>query len=540
MIKRNYVQVILTSILLLYMIQVKGQVPQIKWHFDMNAPAFGQAAMGDIDDDGKPEIVFGTYMNDGKIYALNAENGSLLWFFSTGSCNDAAPVIYDVDLDGKPEVVFGSSCVPITYCLDGMTGGVKWQTPTGGTDSPPTIGDVDNDGKPEILHGEFNGAVICLNGEDGTINWEKMIDTDASIQTSPTILDVNGDGQLDFVVASWGYSNNNWIRAFRGDTRTQIWENLSPTDLIYHGASFGDIDGDDKPELAIGCYDNHVYVLNAEDGSDKWSFDMGAYCYVGGPTIMADINNDEKYEILAAGWYKMKAISDTGTQIWNYNIPDYASCFRGPALSDIDGDGYLDLVFGTSEGKMIALRGTNGTEIWRLDLAADYGDTLDIDHAPVIGDFDQDGQLDGFVVGGFTDYPNIENDYGRGYAFTLGSGTGPEWRMFQHDSVRSSRVPLDWMTSVPILDNRDELIINAGPNPFRDDLRIRVELKHEGPLKIELLDLTGRRILLLEEVANHLGDAVYDWNGLNIPKGTYLVKVTSGALSRLIKVVRIG
>ncbi|MEI6900253.1 MAG: hypothetical protein WCL00_10260 [Bacteroidota bacterium] len=66
-------------LIFLYCKNSDAQQPQIKWHFDTQAPAFGQAAMGDIDGDGKPEIVFSCYMNDGKCYALNAEDGSKLW-----------------------------------------------------------------------------------------------------------------------------------------------------------------------------------------------------------------------------------------------------------------------------------------------------------------------------------------------------------------------------------------------------------------------------------------------------------------------------
>ena len=52
--------------------------PQILWWHDLNAPSFGGAAVGDIDQDGRPEIVFGTYFNDERICALNGEDGSAL------------------------------------------------------------------------------------------------------------------------------------------------------------------------------------------------------------------------------------------------------------------------------------------------------------------------------------------------------------------------------------------------------------------------------------------------------------------------------
>ena len=55
-----------------------AQVPQIKWWFDVYDSSFGQSAAGDIDKDGKLEIVFGCYRNDSSVYALNGEDGSLL------------------------------------------------------------------------------------------------------------------------------------------------------------------------------------------------------------------------------------------------------------------------------------------------------------------------------------------------------------------------------------------------------------------------------------------------------------------------------
>jgi len=61
----------------------RKETPQILWWYDLKAPSFGSAAFGDIDGDGKLEIVFGTYFNDENIYALNADSGSLLWSYNT-------------------------------------------------------------------------------------------------------------------------------------------------------------------------------------------------------------------------------------------------------------------------------------------------------------------------------------------------------------------------------------------------------------------------------------------------------------------------
>jgi len=278
----------------------------------------------------------------------------------------------------------------------------------------------------------------------------------------------------------------------------KIWESDTLSDVIYHGAS----------------------------------------CYVGAPTVLADINNDNRYEILATGWYTVKAISDSGTEVWNYDISNYASCFRGPALADINNDGYLDLVFGTDDGKVITLNGYDGSEIWVSDLAADYGKPFNIDHAPVIGDFNGDGQLEGFVVGGYTGYPDTVNSYGRAYAFTLGAETVPEWTMFQHDIVRSSRVPLNWETGIAKESNSGGIIVNAAPNPFSDDLRIRVALQTPGPAKIELLDLSGRIVRTLFDEPYHSGEKVYNWNpkSINLEPGIHFLMVTIEGQSKIVNV----
>jgi len=409
--------------------------PEILWWYDLNAPSLGSAAVDDIDGDGHLEIVFGTYFNDEHIYALNAENGSLLWNYDTGGCNDASPAIADVDLDGELEVIIPSSSPYTVYCFNGATGDVEWSTSTGYPnciDSPPCIADVDNDEKPEVILGAWYGYVFCLNGEDGSICWQTNLGLDSYIQSGPNILDLDDDGQLDVVVAQ--YSGDCRIYALKGDDASILWYSDLPQDYMYHGGSFADIDEDGKPEIVIGCYDNYVYVLNGEDGSLEWDY-LAPY-YIASPTSIADLNNDNHFEIVFTSYNRLGVLSNTGDLIWSYTTG--GSMFRGASLADVDGDDTIDVIFGSDDGILRALRGNDGQVVWTYDLEQAYGNTYNIDHAPVIADFDEDGKLDVFIIGGYATSSSPNNNYGRAYVLSAGNGTGYGWPMFRHDLRHSA------------------------------------------------------------------------------------------------------
>ena len=117
-------------------------LPTVDWQYNVGAPAFGSAASADLDGDGKLEIVFSTYTNDGRVHCLNAENGTVSWIYDIGGCGDVAPLIYDLDGDDTLDVLVNGSCNPYAFCINGATGQLKWSVYSGGGDSPrqlPTL-----------------------------------------------------------------------------------------------------------------------------------------------------------------------------------------------------------------------------------------------------------------------------------------------------------------------------------------------------------------------------------------------------------------
>ncbi len=483
-----------------------AQTPKILWWYNTYDFSAGQAAAKDFDGDGKYEVVFGCYRNDSCIYALNAENGSLLWKFNaspTGShgCNDDAPVIYDVDNNGTQEVIVPGSCNPKTFCLNGANGSVKWVCNTRGSDSPPTIADLDNDGKPEILHGEFGGYVLCINGEDGSVAWEIAVDINSWVQTAPTIVDLDGNGQLDFVVATWNFSYKDSIFAFNGSTKQKMWA-YPVHDHVYHGTAVADIDLDGKPELVLGSYNDTLYCLNGENGSIKWKYKGTGY--VGGPAVIGDLDLNGVCDIVFPNGSDVTALTSSGVLKWKYTIPNLGQCFRGAALADINNDYKLDVVFGTSKGSLIALNGINGNLLWNLDLAGHYGNPqYQALHAPVIADFNNDDTLDVFIAGGYGIYSatTMSANFGRAYMVSAGKGKGPNWMMFQNDIRRQSSIcsyiPVVTGLSGETQQNRGSALVY--PNPSEESVNIYFE-NSGGTLVI--YDTQGRMIYKTDNVSS--------------------------------------
>ncbi|MCB2205809.1 VCBS repeat-containing protein [bacterium] len=512
---------ILALIILLSSIAA-AQTPTKLWEFDTQDASFGQSAAGDIDGDGRLELVFGCYRNDGHIYALNAEDGSLLWKVDATApggqgCNDVAPAIFDTDGDGTLEVIVPSSCNPITYCFDGATGNIRWSAPTRGSDSPPSVADIDNDGVLEILHGEFGGWVRCLDARNGDLEWELAVDTHSWIQTAPTLLDADGDGGMDFVVATWNRTegDTNTIRCYRCSDRALLWSHPL-RDVVYHGTAVADLNADDIPELVIGDYNGDINVLRASDGQWLWGVNTPGH-YVGSPITAGDVDGDGSCELFAVVWYRVYGINSSGSIISEYIIDQRQTAFRGVVLSDVNGDSRLDPVFGTSDGKLIALRDTSSEELWKIDLAAEYGDSrYELDHAPIIADFDGDGGLDVFIVGGHAEYPDIQNNFGRAYAYSIGRGEGPPWLMFQQNLHRSSSLFPARTVGISDLPSASTPELEIYPHPVRNIMHILHN--SEGPTRI--YDLYGREVLRVSSI-----ESAGSINLSALPSGMYILRI---------------
>jgi len=394
------------------------------WEFTAGNIIFSSPALGDIDGDGKLEVVVGSL--DSKLYALNGEDGSKLWEFTAGDGIYSSPALGDIDGDGKLEVVVGSWDNKL-YALNGEDGSKLWEFTTGEEIySSPALGDIDGDGKLEVVVGSLDDKLYALNGEDGSKLWE--FTTGFDVNSSPALGDIDGDDKLEVVVGSLDGN----VYALNGEDGSKLWE-FTTGDSIFSSPALGDIDGDDKLEVVVGSLDSKLYGLNGEDGSKLWEFTTGDE--VNSSPALGDIDGDDKLEVVVGSWdSKLYGLNgEDGSKLWEFTTGD--SIFSSPALGDIDGDGKLEIVVGSRDNKLYALNrpyytitascGEHGSISPAGDVEVNWGEDKTFTITPDEGYHIEDVVVDGGSVGAVSNYTfeNVDSNHTISATFAINTYT---------------------------------------------------------------------------------------------------------------------
>jgi uncharacterized protein YjdB len=301
-----------------------------------------QVAIGDVNGDGKPELVVSCYgSNSVSVLRNNSSVGSVSFASKSDYSTGFHPVgvtIRDVNMDGKPDIAVaceGNQASILRNTMSATTfnsGSFTSTSLSTGTSTVPkgiAVADLDDDGKPEIVtsnSGTNNVSVFRNISTAGTFSSGSFgAAVNFAAGTTPegiSISDIDGDNKLDIVVANTGSASVSVLRNTTAAGTISSGSFAAKTDFTVganpYYISIGDINGDSKPDIA---------VANSTSGT------------------VSILRNSAVPGGLSAASFATKVDLSTGT----------GSAPYGVAVGDLDSDGKPDMVVTASGDSSVAV-----------------------------------------------------------------------------------------------------------------------------------------------------------------------------------------
>jgi hypothetical protein len=339
------------------LVAIRGTDCSVIYDVSANLEGFSQIAAGDLDGDGRPEIVgllaSGTASSGHPVGVFNGRTGALItqstesFMMINAAFDCSGPAIADLDGDGQPEVVVGGMALRFNRARRALE--TMWNKPvpasTWGTLS--LVNDMDGDGKPEVISGNR-----IYDGNTGADKTPPIMAT-LSAGGYPAVGDFNRDGAPDLVL----------VQSASGDQKVSVID-----------------------------VKNNKFLMPVTQVPSGW----------GGPPTVADFDGDgvpdfgtagpRSYFVFSLDCLKMpKPAKCRGTipgVLWNTVTKDASSGGTASSVFDFNGDGRAEVVY-RDECWLRVYNGPDGRTVFARPITS--GTALEM---PIVADVDRDGHAD--------------------------------------------------------------------------------------------------------------------------------------------------
>jgi hypothetical protein len=351
-----------------------------------------------------------------------------------------SPASGDVDNDGNQEIFSGEVNEIDAWKSDGSNFG-GWPV---GVDQQQafyrsyiTLEDLNHDGKLEVIFNDgMNYDRVGIKNYDGTaLSLEKSINDQLSGKGGIGLIaigDVDNDGNKEIVIPQYNTSgylvwphrySDNIIHVFKNDGTEMSgfpinYRTNTPDEIDCQpelkSIILANLNNDGKLEiLAAGC--SGILIIDPSTATTK---------FIDPPTLLTtqdqgmavgDINNDGFPEIVYFADHTFFVLDNTGSLLWSKHYNGYGNNI---VIGDVDGDNYPDIVFATDSKKLYAFN-------YEGDVINGYPKYIPFVYPfSAIGDLDKNGKNEIVVIWG-----------GGGIVYnTNGNASAIEWPMDRNDA----------------------------------------------------------------------------------------------------------
>lgn len=247
--------------------------------------------------------------NDQKLYAIDANTGTLLWTFTESAKINSSSVNYSGPTVANGVVYFGSDDNYV-YALDAITGALKWKTLNVGSFGTKEFQSSACVANGVLYIGDNLRNLIAYNTIDGSEKWRYQ-GADGGVFSSPTV--DNG------TVYVGSYSR--YLYAIDAGTGTLKWRYLSPAKIyssptVANGVVFFGSSGNTG---------SGVYALSASTGTLKWnvstSYEVSSSPVVFNNTLYVGTDVTLKAFDAVTGTLKWQFMAPTVNAVFTYSSP---------------------------------------------------------------------------------------------------------------------------------------------------------------------------------------------------------------------------
>ena len=477
-------------------------------------------------------------------------------FTTQGSYYAGGPTV--ADLDGGTKEIIGSTWDSHGIYVFDLAGHSKpgWPVTLGDPMyAAVAVADLQGDGLKELVVGSNGYDIYALRA-----NGAELMDGDGNPATlgvfkhtggmynygSPALAPLQSDGTVAIV---YGASDAH-LYAWRYDGSSLPGFPVTLAAGVRSSPAVGSLDGPAGPlSIVMPVMRDSVYVFLA-DGSRRPGFPVSCLLEENGRNpspALADMDGDGYLDIVQASTGGGLYVWDRNGAIvppWNdvrYSTMTSWSSDCSPVVADINGDGHPDILMGDENGELTAFSGADASMLpgFPIQLAGE------VKGSPALCDCDGDGKTEIAVAGWDMSV------YMWDYDFPFSPAQVPPWPQFHHDPARTGYAGTPMVVGTeeetPGPPSALELAPPA-PNPARNGARLWYGVPADragGVLDLAIYDLSGRRVRTLQSGRAEPGRHSASWDlrdaaGAPANAGVYFARLSldSEAHSRKLVVIR--